>query len=155
MGTFLKQYGLFVSLMILGIIIVLPTPEGLTIAGHRMLGLLVFSVILWMTECTSYPVSAAIIITLMVLLLGFAPDIAQLDKLIGTSKALTMSLGGFSNTAWALVGAALVISIAMMKTGLDKRIALSILSLVGAKTNRILIGIILTGCILNFLVPVS
>ena len=82
MGTFLKQYGLFVSLMILGIIIVLPTPEGLTIAGHRMLGLLVFSVILWMTECTSYPVSAAIIITLMVLLLGFAPDIAQPDKLI-------------------------------------------------------------------------
>ena len=153
MGTFLKQYGLFVSLMILGIIIVLPTPEGLTIAGHRMLGLLVFSVILWMTECTSYPVSAAIIITLMVLLLGFAPDIAQPDKLIGTSKALTMSLGGFSNTAWALVGAALVISIAMMKTGLDKRIALSILSLVGAKTNRILIGIILTGCILSFFVP--
>ncbi len=153
MGAFLKQYGLFVSLMILCVIIVLPTPEGLTIAGHRMLGLLVFSVILWMTECTSYPVSAAIIITLMVLLLGFAPDIAQPDKLIGTSKALTMSLGGFSNTAWALVGAALVISIAMMKTGLDKRIALSILSLVGAKTNRILIGIILTGCILSFFVP--
>lgn len=153
MGAFLKQYGLFVSLMILCIIIALPTPEGLTIAGHRMLGLLVFSVILWMTECTSYPVSAAIIITLMVLLLGFAPDMAQPEKYIGTSKALSMSLGGFSNTAWALVGAALVISIAMMKTGLDKRIALNILSLVGAKTNRILIGIILTGCILSFFVP--
>lgn len=153
MGAFLKQYGLFVSLIILCIIISLPTPEGLTIAGHRMLGLLVFSVILWMTECTSYPVSAAIIITLMVLLLGFAPDMAQPEKYIGTSKALTMSLGGFSNTAWALVGAALVISIAMMKTGLDKRIALNILSLVGAKTNRILIGIILTGCILSFFVP--
>ncbi|WP_202970455.1 anion permease [Sulfurospirillum diekertiae] len=81
MGTFLKQYGLFVSLIILCLIIALPTPEGLTIAGHRMLGLLVFSVILWMTECTSYPVSAAIIITLMVLLLGFAPDMAQTRKI--------------------------------------------------------------------------
>ena len=112
MGAFFKQYGSFLSLIILCVIVALPTPEGLTIAGHRMLGLLVFSVILCMTECTSYPVSAAIIITLMVLLLGFAPDVVQPDKMIGTSKALTMSLGGFSNTAWALVGAALVISIA-------------------------------------------
>lgn len=153
MGSFLKKYGLFISLAVLIGIISLPTPEGLPIAGHKMLALLVFSVILWMTECISYPASAAVIMSLMVVLLGFSPDIAKPETMIGTSKALTMALGGFSNTAWALVGAALFLSIAMTKTGLDRRIALKVLSLVGAKTNRILIGVILTGFALSFFVP--
>lgn len=153
MGSFLKKYGLFISLAVLLGIISLPTPEGLPVAGHHMLALLVFSVILWMTECISYPASAAVIMSLMVILLGFAPDVSKPEVMIGTSKALGMALGGFANTAWALVGAALFLSIAMTKTGLDRRIALKVLSLVGAKTNRILIGVILTGFALSFFVP--
>jgi len=153
MSTFLKKYGIFISLAILIGIISMPTPEGLSISGHRMLALLVFSVILWMTECISYPASAAVILSLMVLLLGFSPNIAKPEALYGTAFALQSGLKGFANTAWALVGAALFLSIAMTKTGLDRRIALNILSLVGAKTNRILIGVILTGFALSFFVP--
>jgi len=41
----------------------------------------------------------------------------------------------------------------MTITGLDKRIALFILSKVGARTNRVLIGAILVGIVLSFLVP--
>ena len=41
----------------------------------------------------------------------------------------------------------------MTKTGLDKRIALMILSKVGAKANRVLLGVILCGFILSFFVP--
>ena len=41
----------------------------------------------------------------------------------------------------------------MMKTGLDKRIALFVLSKIGARTNRILAGVILVGFILSFFVP--
>ncbi|MBP7248417.1 MAG: DASS family sodium-coupled anion symporter [Negativicutes bacterium] len=153
MSNFLKKYGLFLSLAILIGIVSLPTPEGLPVAGHRMLALLVFSVILWMTECVSYPASAAIILSLMVVLLGFSPNVAKPAALLGTGPALSAGLKGFSNTAWALVGAALFLSIAMTKTGLDRRIALNVLSLVGAKTNRILIGVILTGFALSFFVP--
>lgn len=153
MSDFLKKYGLFLSLAILIGMIALPTPEGLPVAGHHMLALLVFSVILWMTECVSYPASAAIILSLMIILLGFAPSVAKPTVMYGTSAALASGLKGFANTAWALVGAALFLSIAMTKTGLDKRIALRVLSLVGAKTNRILIGVILTGFALSFFVP--
>jgi len=41
----------------------------------------------------------------------------------------------------------------MMKTGLDKRIALLVLSKIGAKTNRVLAGVIFVGFLLSFFVP--
>ncbi|SDF69445.1 DASS family sodium-coupled anion symporter [Sporolituus thermophilus] len=151
--SFAKRYGLIIGLIALLAIILLPAPAGLPVAGQRMLGILVFSVIVWMTDAISYPVSAAVIMTLMAFLLGISPDVADPKKVIGTSKALTMALGGFSNTALALVGGALFLSAAMTQTGLDKRIALFVLSKVGAKTNRVLAGVIFVGFILSFFVP--
>lgn len=155
MGTLVKKYGLWFSLAILVLIIALPTPEGLPIAGHRMLALLVFSVLVWMSGSISFSESAMVILALMILLLGLSPNVDKPGVMLGTSAALVQGLSGFSNTAWALVGAALCIAIAMTKTGLDKRIALNVLSVVGAKTNRILIGIFITGFILSLFVPSS
>lgn len=116
-----KRYGLAIALIALIVLLLLPEPAGLPVAGHRMLALLVFSVILWMTEGVSYPVSGVIIAALMTFLIGFAPNPDKAGTLYSTSKGLEMALGGFANTAWALVGAALFLSAAMMKTGLDKR----------------------------------
>ncbi|MBU2700870.1 anion transporter [Sporomusaceae bacterium BoRhaA] len=152
-GSFSKRYGLILGLIIMFAMIALPTPVGLPIAGQRMLAILVFSVIIWMTEAVSYPVSAAIIMTLMAFLLGISPDAAKPETVLGTAKALTLALGGFSNTALALVGGALFLAAAMTHTGLDKRIALVVLSKVGARTNRVLIGVILVGFTLSFFVP--
>ncbi len=45
------------------------------------------------------------------------------------------------------------ISVAMRKTGLDRRIAMLVLSSVGTKVSRIYLGIIITGLILAFFVP--
>ena len=89
----------------------------------------------------------------MVFLLGTSPDVANPKAFMGTSKGLSLALGGFSNPATALVGGALFIAAAMMQTGLDKRIALSILSKIGTKTNRILIGVIFVGFVLSFFIP--
>lgn len=149
----MKKYGLLVAFIVLAIILILPTPEGLSTAGHRMLAILVFSVITWATEAVAYPISAAIIMSLMAFLLGTAPDVNDPSILLGTSGGLKMALAGFSNTALALVAAALFIAAAMMKTGLDKRIALVILSKIGARTNRVLAGVILVGFVLSFFVP--
>jgi anion transporter len=152
--NFGQRYGLILAVVALVGIILLPTPEGLPVAGHRMLGILLFAVILWMTDAVSYPVSAAVILSLMAFLLGLSPDPVN-PKIteMGTSKALGLALGGFSNTALALVGGALFIAAAMMKTGLDKRIALLVLSKIGARTNRVLAGVIIVGFILSFFVP--
>lgn len=149
----ISTWGLPAGLLVLIAILVMPTPADLSTAGHRMLAILVFSVVIWMTEAVSYPVSAAIIVSLMAFLLGTAPNMNDPDKWLGTSAALKMALSGFSSTALALVGAALFIAAAMTKTGLDRRIALVVLSKIGAKTNRVLAGVILVGFILSFFVP--
>jgi anion transporter len=152
-APFLKRYGLIIGLLGLVAVMVMPTPDGLPVAGQRMLGILVFSVIVWITDSISYPASAAAILALMAFLLGISPNVANPAKLYGTSDGLTIALGGFANTALALVGGALFIAAAMMHTGLDKRIALFVLSRIGAKTNRVLLGVIIVGFILSFFVP--
>lgn len=145
--------GLPLAFIVLALILLVPTPPDLSSAGHRMLGVLVFSVIIWITEAVSYPVSAAVIMSLMSFLLGTAPNMLNPSKVLGTSGALKMALSGFSSPALALVGAALFIAAAMMKTGLDRRIALFILSKIGARTNRVLAGVIIVGFVLSFFVP--
>jgi len=151
--SILKRYGLLIALAALTGLLLIPAPHELSVAGHRILALLVFSVVLWMTEGVSYPVSGVIIATLMTFLIGMSPNPEKAGALYGTSQGLTMALGGFSNTACALVGAALFLAAAMTKTGLDRRIALKVLSLIGTSTNRILIGVILVGFVLSFFVP--
>lgn len=150
--SLLKQYGFYVALAVLLAIIAMPTPEGLSVAGQRMLGIMVFSVIVWATTAISYPVSAGVIITLIAVLVGFSPNPAT-GKMFGTAAGLGMGLKGFSTTAFCLVAAAMFLAAAMTKTGLDKRIALVILSKLGAKANRVVIGVICCGFILSFFVP--
>lgn len=153
--TKVQNLGLIIAFIALIVVCLFPTPANLPTAGHRMIGILLFAIIIWMTEAVSYPVSATIITAIVALMLGFAPDVAAPTKMLGTGKALALGLSGYSTTAWALVAAAMFISVAMTKTGLDRRIALAVLSRVGTKTNNIYIGIIFTGFILAFFVPSS
>jgi len=153
--------GLIVGAIALIIVMLLPTPEGLSIAGHRMLAILTFAVIVWITETVSYEVSSLMILSLVALLVGFAPtfsvgDAGQIinnDKLYGTGGALAIALSGFSNSAWALVAGATFLAAAMTFTGLDRRIALIILNVIGTSTKRILVGVIVVTIVLSLFVP--
>jgi anion transporter len=153
--SFVRRYALWAAAALLLLIVLLPAPQGLPVAGQRMLAILAFAVIIWMTETVTYPVSAALLVVLMAFLLGTAPPAAGAAgaKALGTTGALTIALGGFSNSAWALVAGALFLAAAMTRTGLDKRIALMVLSRIGARTNRVLIGVIFVGFLLSFFVP--
>ena len=145
--------GLVAAVAALVIVLLLPTPAGLPVAGHRMLAILAFAVIIWMTEAIDYAVSAIVIAVLMAFLLGLAPSVANPNVLLGTSGALTLAFGGFANTALVLVASALFLAAAMTITGLDKRIALSILSRVGTETRHVVIGTILVGFVIALMVP--
>ena len=81
---FFKKYGFYLALAVLAVIVMLPNPEGLSVAGQRMIGIMVFSVIVWATTAISYPVSAGVIMTLMALLIGFSPN-PETGKLFGTA----------------------------------------------------------------------
>ena len=148
-----SNWGLFAAIVALVVVLLLPTPAGLPVAGHRMLAILAFAVIIWMTEAIDYAVSAIVIAALMALLLGLAPNVANPKVLMGTSAALGLAFSGFANTALVLVAAALFLAAAMTATGLDKRIALTILSRVGTETRHVVIGTILVGFVIAFMVP--
>src|SRR5450631_4414927 len=145
--------GLVAAVAALIAVLLMPTPEGLPVAGHRMLAILAFAVIIWMTEAIDYAVSAIVIAALMAFLLGLAPSVANPKVLLGTSGALALAFSGFANTALVLVAAALFLAAAMTATGLDKRIALSILSRVGTETRNVVIGTILVGFVIALMVP--
>lgn len=146
-------WGLLLALLALVAVLLLPSQPELPVAGQRMLAILAFAVIVWISESVSYEVSAIMILGLIAFLLGSAPDIGDPNKLIGTKDALAMGLAGFANSALALVAAALFIAAAMTQTGLDKRIALVTLSKVGASTHRVLLGAIVVTILLSFIVP--
>ncbi len=148
-----KMAGLALALALLTVLCLLPPAAGLPVVGQRALAILVFAVVLWMSEAVDYTVSAALIVTAIVLLLGFAPDPAAPEKLLGIAKARDWAIGGFSNNAVVLVGAALVLAAAVSATGLDRRIALATLSRVGSSTRAILAGTLLVGVALAFVVP--
>lgn len=150
----LKPLWILVAFAALIIVKLLPIGgEDLPAAGHTALAILAFAVIMWVTEAVSYPVSSAMILGLIAILMGLGPALEDPSTMMGTSAALKMALGGFSSASVALVGAALFLAAAMQVTNLHKRIALWVLSLVGTKTNALVVGAILVSIVLAFVVP--
>lgn len=144
-------FGLAVIAMIA--VLLLPTGEGLSVAGQRALAILVFAVILWVTEAVTYPVSAVLILAAIALLLGFSPDPDNPEEILGTGGGLSMALGGFSSSAVALVAAALALAAAMQSTGLHRRVALLVMRVAGDRVSNVLIGAIVISIGLAFFVP--
>ncbi len=147
------NWGLLLAAAVLLAILFLPTPAGLSVAGHRMLAVFGFAVIVWVTDALDYAVSAVVIAALMAVLLGISPNVANPNVPIGTVQGLTTAMSGFGNTALTLVAAALFLAAAMTVTRLDRRIALIILSGVGTRTSRIVMGAIVVSTVLALLVP--
>ena len=163
-----KPIWIVISFIALIVILLLPTPTGLPVMAKGALAILAFAVIMWVTEAVIYPVSATLILGLIILIMGFSPvqDLAKHlgnpkageailtgNDLLGTGNALTQAFSGFSSSAVALVAAALFLAAAMQETNLHKRLALLVLSIVGNKTRNIVIGAILVSILLAFFVP--
>ncbi|MCI2842483.1 DASS family sodium-coupled anion symporter [Staphylococcus hominis] len=163
-----KPLWIVISFIVLVMILLLPTSSSLPVMAKTALAILAFAVIMWVTEAVSYPVSATLILGLIILLLGFSPvqhlseqlghpksgdTILKGSELLGTNNALSLAFSGFSTSAVALVTAALFLAAAMQETNLHKRLALYVLSIVGNKTKHIVIGAILVSIVLAFFVP--
>ena len=153
-ASFAQRAGLVAAVVALVAIMALPPASGLPPAGQVMLAILAFAVIVWMTEALDYAVSAIVIGALMIFGLAFAPDVAKPGgPAMGSGAALNLALSGFASSAVALVAAACFIAAAMTATGLDRRIALVVLSRVDARAGQIVIGAMVVGLLLSFVVP--
>jgi anion transporter len=145
--------GLAIAMLVMVGVLLLPLPADLPVAGHRMLAILAFAVVVWITEAVSYEASAIMITALIAFLIGTAPTLQDPTVIYGSSAAISMALTGFSNSALALVAGALFIAAAMTHTGLDRRIALVTLARVGTSTRRIMLGAIVVTILLSLVVP--
>jgi anion transporter len=125
---------------------------GLSVDGQRVLGILAFAVIVWISEAISYPLSAVAIFTFLTVGLGFAPA-GPAGARLGTAKALTIALTGLTNGGWVLVVTGLFIAAIMLETGLEKRMALTILKIVGTRTKNLMAGMMVAMSIFGFFIP--
>ncbi|WNJ19380.1 DASS family sodium-coupled anion symporter [Pontibacter sp. G13] len=110
------------------------SPEGLSQEGVAVLAGTCWMAIWWMTEAV--PIAATALLPLILFPLSGAVELSPLSKTY-ISPILFLFIGGF------------MLALAMAKWNLHKRIALGIISLVGADANRLVLGFMLATAFLS------
>jgi sodium-dependent dicarboxylate transporter 2/3/5 len=105
----------------------MPTPEGLTSEGHHILVIVVIAILLIIFEPIPLPAIAFIVLILEVIFNIASPNAA--------AKSF------FSDAVFFIMGS-LMLAVAIVSQGLDKRLALGIIRLTGNKTWKIVFGFI-------------
>ncbi len=128
MNNILKSMPLFSGPLVFTLILVFFEPSGLSYQGVVVLAATCWIALWWITEAIPISVTALLPIVLF-------PLAAQLDlKVISASyghKYIFLYMGGF------------IIAIAIEKWNLHKRIALTIISVIGVSVSRIFLGFML------------
>ena len=134
MGKFkIRKIGFIVGILLMLIIGFMPTPEGLTVIGQRVLGVTVLMVVFWITEAMPIPFTSLLPILLFPLM-GITGAKGQNDIQLFKHYAY--------QTCYLLVGVGFL-SGSMVKWGLHKRISLGIVSKIGKKPTTLILGFIL------------
>ncbi|WP_118842084.1 DASS family sodium-coupled anion symporter [Haemophilus haemolyticus] len=136
--------GMLISILIGFGIWVIPNPEGLTPRAWGMFALFVATITSIITK--AMPMGAATLVALVISgLTGLTPIKAGKDE-IGM-------LSGFSNSTIWLIGIAMFLSRAVIKTGLGKRIALYFVARFGKKMMGVAYGVALADLIIGPGIP--
>src|SRR5437660_5167325 len=99
-----------IGIAALSLISFMPARPGLSIGGQRVLGILIFAIIMWVSEAVPYVYTAISSIVFLTLFLGFAPAQGIAGPLLGTRKALQVAVAGFVTNGTILVTAALLMT---------------------------------------------
>jgi sodium-dependent dicarboxylate transporter 2/3/5 len=121
--------------MIVGmVLLILPTPSGLTLEGYRTIIIVITALMMIITEPIPLPAIAMyILITEVYFGIGDANEIAS----------------SFMNDAVFFIMGSLMLAVAIVKQGWDTRIALGIIKLTGNKTANIVFGFTAISAILS------
>ena len=124
------------------ILFLMPTPEGLTLAGKATLAVVVWASIMWIFE--AIPPGIAGILIPMLLVLGGAVD------------KFPKAASGFTTPVVFLCLAAFLFAAIMQAAGLDRRIALSLLHKAKTKTvNGVIWAMFVANVLLSFIIPAA
>ena len=139
--------GLIGAVVATGVVMLLPTPEGLTDQGHRMAALFIGILVLWATEAIPIAVTSLLalalqpIFQLTAIVVPPNPN-ASIGQMMGAAAA------NFMSNPFFFVLVMFTIAYAWVKTGLARRFALWMISLAGTDATRaIYVFVIGTGVI--------
>lgn len=132
-----------VAVILLVTVLVFPVPDSirvigdaeLTDTGQAVLAVLIFALVLWMTEAIPFHITGLISIAVLTLLK------------VETFKFIVKE--GFGNDIIIFFIGVLILSAFINKSGLGKRISILILSVTGNKTKFIILGFLLVGALLS------
>lgn len=136
-----QKVGFFLGIALCLVICALPAPEGLTPQAMKLLGILVWMIVWWVTE----PVSLGITSLLPAVI---APLIGLVGS--GTDSVTGLSLiPAYGGKIFLEMMGIFVFAAAMVRSDLHKRIALVILDIMNGKPSRVLAGFIAATTILS------
>jgi anion transporter len=144
--AFGKKYGLILSVLVFFLVWALPTPSGMTVVQHKLLAIFGGAIIAWITIGINFAVSTFAVVVLLYFWVGNATGAVAKDGTLIRNAAFAVS--GFASPSLWLLLTGFVISIAMTKTGVAKRIALLIMKSLG----RTPAGAIAASMLANFVV---
>jgi sodium-dependent dicarboxylate transporter 2/3/5 len=120
-------------------LLAMPTPEGLSGAGQRVLAVAAVAIGLWSSDALPMGLTSMLVVVLLVLL-GGVPTLRE-------------ALMGFAHpVAYFLMGV-LTIGLAVLKSGLAERVARFFLRRSGGKPRALYVQMLLTFPLLTFILP--
>ncbi|MFQ5537150.1 MAG: SLC13 family permease [Gemmatimonadota bacterium] len=129
-----QRSGLFLGAAAFVVMLLLPEPSGLSVAGWRTAAVAVLMAVWWMTEAIPIPATA-------LLPLALFPSLGILSA--------SQASAPFANELIFLFMGGFFLAVTMERWGLHKRIALKIISVVGTSPSRIILGFMLATAFLS------
>jgi solute carrier family 13 (sodium-dependent dicarboxylate transporter), member 2/3/5 len=128
------RIGLWAGIAVLLLTIALPPPSGLSVAGWRTLGLALMMAIWWSTE--PVPMAVTALLPLVVMPLAGIAD-------------MNAAAAPFANPIVFLFFGGFLLSNALSRWGLHRRIAFAVISAVGTSPRRIVLGFMVATAFLS------
>lgn len=127
--TWGRKYG-FILAVLVGIAIwAMPTPVEMTITQHKLLAIFGGAVVAWITLGVNFAVSTFAVVSLLYFWVG--NPAGKVDKAGELIRNAEFAVGGFASSSLWLLVTGFVISIAMTKSGVAKRLALQMMRVLG------------------------
>ena len=134
-----EAFKVIAPLLVFGVLLLMPTPEGLTPQGQAALAVMALAVVLWATEVAPIAVSGIGGVVLLVVI-GGAPDIGS-------------ALYGFSQpVAYFLIGI-LTLGLAVHRSGLAERLAILLMRGAAGSPRILYVQMLFSFAALTFALP--
>jgi solute carrier family 13 (sodium-dependent dicarboxylate transporter), member 2/3/5 len=126
--------GLMLGPMLLGLVCLLPTPDGLTLQAKNLLALIALMAVWWMTEAVPLAATSLLPLVLLPVLGIMTPEAAAVPY---ADPNIFLFLGGF------------LLAQAFQKWGLHRRVALLMLTVMGTQPRQLLLGCMLATAVIS------